>query len=1649
MATITSIEVGNFLCDGYVEGREWVPLYRGETFRLFGRSAALQIDNGGGKTSLTESSLYLLSQDGRLKPKIAERIAPPEHGWTHIRMEFVEKPHDEDILQRDLITIVPEDIPGVTYVIGLAWSRGKEPNFYYYQGLLSDAPCFHKEADKLQLVDNETFKRSVERMPGARWNKWRTQKEWLEEIRQFTNIEVVKKNVKFQLEGAGDYSAMINKVEQENGESYDAAFFRQFVAPELLRQSMGTEGEDDEEHFEDTLYKTLKPTADALVNINLRQHELNDAEAALIKFEPVEAKARDLIDANTAYEEELSSVIQDAAVVHALTVRNPIPGVPVVPRDASWRKDSKLTTVVSSLVIDKKAGVLITDQALAKLLGWDTGRLNQHAQRLRLTPSILNSQLIEIACDLKEMGSLEPGQAESSRDTQIIENICDLKESKRGQHRKYALSGYTLADATAMLPAGDALNLADLLTRAFGIMIDTIDTNPYRKTQRQLSVELERETTEHDTANGEANDWTKTYEALVDESREVEENQVAYETFAARAGQFPSEHKNAPRAAKEWAQTQLAGDQKAVSVHNEKVVALAGKFETWTATSDRYAGQPLPDALAILIGQHEEAVTAGDAAREAMAQACNRRDELRPRHKTESDALKDAEATHQRLAGLAEALPSFRALFGDVDPLQQNPQADLATANSDYQAANDRLKMAIAARDKLDELKPMVEVFLEVFGDTAPAVLSPVQDLLDQNAMISTEEAIMADHRPYVEALSQFCDAYGAETPDHRLETIEQQRSEFLTQRADIKTRLSEISGERSDLDAYAVADGRVYAAALDVLTKAEISFTRLHAVAMAEAGDRREAMLSLFSAALSAPVVQSVEEADRATEILEKAKLTVPVFLADPLRQFIQGGNYEMTGNITHTFFAGRSTRQVKILLNPTLIVEEKERLATEAERLSEQNIEIGRLLSEIDPSTDLVAIVLKARDAIRKGSEKKYAEADDRLGELSKQLPALQRRVEAIDSIQAMKEFAALGGNGARQNLVANTIPHEQGEVSRIEQIIDQLKRLVEEDASRALIAAKDFYREGGEKALTQAVAEVTRLEPLVANLASKLETLQAEIEGSLTLAQQSASGALAALNRTFSLDKRDLQTAIAFEAEGSDKFMLAAEGTATELNSAVSTSIARLQDIDFERAQRYIDASKAEGLALANRIAEAKGKRDTAVERRRIAELAMKDLSGRLSTLQPFVDDLHDAVVEVREQYAKVATFSDDIRFRVAAGKAHPEILGYAETLHVGCLGKLPSTSVETKAAIANLRESIKELNIDTKMLVQHRRAKGTAQTAFTEERNRFCEQARDGRIKGLQLPEIDRIAEATTLTQLSAIHEIREKIRATIDEYAEKLAKLRETMETNKAATIDNLVRFARQADVNLKILDDVMARTPDARFYVEADVADEDTIRRIIESLIIEIQDREQAARDRNPITLNKDIERRNKSYKEEIHKQIYANIFAKERVYFTHAAIWDGVKSPLTGEGRGLSTGQRTALMMMWLIKQAEYSLTRAALMYGSRKQQKAALKSAQRIMFFDGLFSNLSNEDYIDHAFQGLKDVDENFQLIGLIHNPHYVNNKDIFPVHLVGKKKVGVKGGKRRRFVTVEPWQEDNGMITYTSAFREGATTGDDARV
>ena len=431
MASIHQIEVANFLCEDYDSSKDWVPLYRGVTFRLFGQSTAFQIDNGGGKTSLSDGCLYLLSRDRRLKPKVEDRVAPADKGWTHIRIEFIEKPFDENILQSELITKTPEEAPGVTYVIGLCWSRGKDPYFYRYQGTLSDAPCYTTTENRLELISNEAFRKSVERMPGSQWNRWGNIAEWHEEIRLFTNMDIIKQNVEFQLAGAGDYSAMITKVKKRGIERWDEAFFRELIAPELLRQPVGEDGDIDDAKFETALLRTLKPTAAALVDIARERTNLGNVENALHAFAAVESKAEAVVKANEEHFEVMNTVKADASVIHNLAVRSPLPGVPVVPSGAPWQQDKRLLDALGHMVIDKEHGILISDTGLNVLTNVQTSEINRRSDNNK----VIISQAIELKHHLKEFCHKADAKHATPDVLQPIDSKPHLKEFGRGSHR--------------------------------------------------------------------------------------------------------------------------------------------------------------------------------------------------------------------------------------------------------------------------------------------------------------------------------------------------------------------------------------------------------------------------------------------------------------------------------------------------------------------------------------------------------------------------------------------------------------------------------------------------------------------------------------------------------------------------------------------------------------------------------------------------------------------------------------------------------------------------------------------------------------------------------------------------------------------------------------------------------------------------------------------------------------------------------------------------------------------------------------------------------------------------------------------------------------------------------------------------------------
>lgn len=1663
MAAISRIQVANFLTEGFSPGDEWAPLYRGETFRLFGQPTAMQIDNGGGKTSFTEACLYMLTRHRQLKSRVEDKVAPPDKGWTHIRIEFVEKAHYEDILQADLITLNPDDIPGTSYVVGMCWSRNKDANFYSYQGLLENAPCFVQNQNGLVLVANDTFRKSIENIPYARWNRWRNQPEWLDEIRQFTNIEVLLQNVQFQLDGAGDYSAMITKVEARGGEEYDTAFFRQFVAPELLKHVMGAEGDVDELGFEDTILKTLKPAADALLDINGRQLELEHTKNALRKFEPVLEKAREVVSANADYEKEMRSVIQNAAIVNNLVVTSPLPGIPAVHPNARWATEKPIIAVLKHMIINKSYGVLITDEGLAELINIETRRLNEKAGELKLSSVLMDADTISLRADLNRfLGAKDNGNPVQGM-SQLIDNKADLKQTGRGG-RRYGTKCYELIEALTLVKASanfSSANIAgvpDTLTRAFGVAINELDTNPYRAHIRNQTLVFNKTKAYQKIAQDDYNSYKSQYEVLITQSRETKDNQIAYEVFITRKNEFPTEYWELPLAAHNWASEEAMAKEDARTKHIKLSSERMNSYSVWQKRTAQHAPAHLTEVLGQLIQAQKNAFEADTKIKLKLKEAKEQLRYKRTDLENENRRLSKLKQNLDRLNDLSKCMSTFRNIFGNAIPSELDPQGEINHLQLSKHNNDLNLQNSYTENKTFLDLLPKIRIYGEIFGSTDPASLNPSQDLQRHLHNISIESELIKKTKTLVEILIYFRSKYPGLSPDQWLKNAANQRREFTEERANNVNKIQDLQAELKDLDTLGAADDRVYAKALKVLTENDIAFERLHDLIFKTVqGIRREQCLTLFSASLSAPVIISLEVAAEATRLLEEAKLTVPIFHKHGLEKFVTDGEINEAGKVAYSLWVGRRTRQVTILLNPLLIEKEKEQINEQITQLVKRNNDIGEALIDISEESVAIKIAQDAREAIRIGSERVLAEAEARLGVLSQKTLELENRAskEAQDAISSMIRYQDVGGDFRYKELIEKIIPQLEVNRNEITARLDLLVGQTTEQALRALHMAKDFQRVGGDEALLIAKAEFDKLNVVVESLDTLVNDLQFQIDGELYETENKISKMLTNLNETFSLDKLELETAIHFEQSGFVEFMENAFSTESFLNAELKIARDRLQGIDFERADRYIKVTQLETRSIADRIADAKNNRDKAEENIRTSQENIMQIEAGIALMVPFMESMHEMIVSIRTQFAKVSTFSDDIQRLIKTSYVEdPEIMGYEQIIQLAFLGETPDVSQEIRTAMMNLRQCMMDLDINTNELQKLLGTKQRLYDEYVQRRDDFCNRAKSGYIRGLNQLEVSAISNAKTLEQLMLIQEIQDTIETQITEIETNLNVIRDAMIANKEASINNLAKFARDAKLSLDILERVMRKTPSARFHIEAPVADDHEIERIITELLEQIEDRERAVRESGTVLLNEEIDRKATNYKQLIHDTIYKRIFSARdkdgnqivpRVYFTHISIRGNNKVPFIN--RSLSTGQLTALAMMWLIKQAEFAIARAASLYGTRKEQKAALKGAQRIMFFDGLFSNLSNEEYINDAFQGLRGVGENFQLIGLIHNPYYVNNKDIFPVHLVGKKMLANKSdpNKKRVFISVVPWQENNGMLLYTSAFKHNYPTHD----
>jgi hypothetical protein len=94
-------------------------------------------------------------------------------------------------------------------------------------------------------------------------------------------------------------------------------------------------------------------------------------------------------------------------------------------------------------------------------------------------------------------------------------------------------------------------------------------------------------------------------------------------------------------------------------------------------------------------------------------------------------------------------------------------------------------------------------------------------------------------------------------------------------------------------------------------------------------------------------------------------------------------------------------------------------------------------------------------------------------------------------------------------------------------------------------------------------------------------------------------------------------------------------------------------------------------------------------------------------------------------------------------------------------------------------------------------------------------------------------------------------------------------------------------------------------------------------------------------------------------------------------------------------------------------------------------------------VLFFDGLFSNLTDRRLIDEAFKGLGEADSNLQLVGLIHNTEYRNNSKIFPSYVVGRRVGNRDVEGERSYVRFEDNRPEGSMGLATFMHKRRSAT------
>lgn len=1634
MSLISRVEISNYLTEGLESNHfvNWNPMLTGITLRMDCQSSLVNITNGGGKTSMAELLLLVLSRDKHLLQRVRDKSAPKGRGYTHARIEFREV-DKRSFREPSLLEIDPENQPGQTRVIGVALTNdvADSPIFYSYSGTLEDSPCYTLVSGVLSNVPDDAFAKRTKSIPGCQWNSFRNSSEWQAHVGDAISMDVVRRNTIYQTKGSDDKNASFFSFKPRAGESYDAAFFRFVIAPDLLSNLLNTFAEEEETGIEDTLHTSLSQIVNSEREMARKQDNLQRREAAIgVDLKPVVDAGSKAGKTRDAMQGALRVVKKDVALLQHYGSQDSPHAVLGLPRSIdklmrSTEQDPRIRKAIKGMVIHREDGILILDKTLGELAGIEIKRIGEIADRKRIAHSSLNSQVIDFSCDF---GFSTSGKAGG------------------GHYRK----GYTREAVATLLPlfadtsGATLMGLDDVFQAAFDMAQAQIDTNPaslkiyaLRSTQTANVAKLGALTKEIETLDGEIT-------RLETQIQGRAENEAAWTKFTSIVSLLPQELQNQPKRAKGWLADEVTKIQNHLGYMSTRMGELKLEWERYQRALDEAGLSGIEGIQA----QHIELGARHKKLGDQLKKAGKLVEESR---KTLPKLQHAAMSAHQlvtvsqvhvnRLNELKASHVVFQSYFGEIEPLEvEHPANTLKTTSHMKTAADNALDKASNEFQELINFKASADRFNEIFGPDCDALKAdPVRDHRHWTEQESLAQQNMLPLEPLVTALEAFRLKFPSVGPSKWIAAIDQRRAALEEQTRIAQDKLTATKGEIEALDNLSVVDDAAFGRAWAVMGEGP---QRLYAMLQTMPGtpERRIGALSALTGLLSAPVFDTLEELSAAAEVLEQHDIGIPLLLKQPLLRSI-GAQGDVSDKLqVMGFFAGRYSRQARILLDPEFAKEQRAKLVSREADLTRHLDAIAQELLTVDFRTSEYLMATRAAEAIKTNSKAKNAayEADLKKAQRALRVLTLQIKADALACLDAQRNYLRKGGE-QRKDL----LQEECGVLRKLaEDAAEELAiadRRASPESVNAYLDAIRYAKEGGDIAIGTAS---TKLEHANTALGTAKWNLKTHEEAQTTLDDdlEAAAAQVVSFQEDDGPTRLDeLRLVVEFSQRVDDIAFMQSYKFDQETTSIRSKEYINFQStVNFDRAAAYYENLDKSDADLVNAIAAKRSDRGTKNTQAQALGEANELISGaEIPSWLALKKTIHDLAYELGSQAAATKDAHGEFaaleegQYPVASHPLYAALQNVAEKLRVPTLDETTAVASMVSEVQFNIQTINPQSSLDT--FNETRKTFKKSLEDFANKRKDFCEKARleagtqTAAFNALELDVIER----STPEQIAELIALFERLNVSLEKDREDASKAIHAAQTANEEALNQLSSLIRVAQDNLDAMDVVMKRYANGCFKIKVQLAGEDLIKEILTDLTSGIKllsaNAGEGAR-----SLRRSDEGRIKDF---LRETLIEKIFLEPKVNFVHSGI-RSTESPVTEK---LSTGQKVALEFMWIVRQAEYEIERGMRKLSS-KQAARKRQETNRVIFVDGIFSTLSDRRIIREAFNGLGNLGGNFQIIGFLHSPTWTNDSSVFPVYHVGKKLTNSDGESLVAFT--ESGRSPGTLGFFTSITRTNAT-------